>query len=84
MFDLKCLFPNGGHDLLATFNDGICSKVQSDSKKSQSQDDGKSNEESRNVLCAIVGGFSAWEFAFVCCVVTQDGFVLWQLGVCFD
>ena len=50
VFDLKCLFPNGGCGLLATFNDGVHSKVWGDSEKSQSQDNGKSNKESGNIL----------------------------------
>ena len=49
-FDLKCLFPNGGCNLLAAFNDGVHSKVWGDSEKSQSQDNGKSNKESGNIL----------------------------------
>ena len=54
-------------------------------KKIQSQCNGKSDKESGNVLCAIVGSFSVWEFAVVCGVVMCDGFVLWQLvSVCFD
>ena len=36
VFDLKCLFPNGSCNPLATFNDGVCSKVWGDSEKSQS------------------------------------------------
>ena len=35
-FDLNCLFPNGSCNPLATFNDGVCSKVQGDSEKGQS------------------------------------------------
>ena len=49
-FNLKCLFLEVGDNLFATFNDGVCSKVQGDSKKSQSQDNGQSHKESRNVL----------------------------------
>ena len=50
VFDLKCLFPNVVHDLSAAVNDGVGSEVQGDSKKSQSQDNGQSNEESGNDL----------------------------------
>ena len=59
-FHLNHLFPNSSHNLFATFDDGVCSKVWGDSKKSQSQDDGESNEDGRSVLCAIVGGFLVW------------------------
>ena len=36
VFNLKCLFPDGSCNPLATFDDGVCSKVQGDSEKSQS------------------------------------------------
>ena len=36
VFNLKCLFPCGDCHLLATFDDGVGSQVQGDSKKSQS------------------------------------------------
>ena len=36
VFDLNCLFPNSSCNPLATFDDGVCSKVQGDSEKSQS------------------------------------------------
>ena len=49
-FDFECLLPNVGDDLFATINDGVCFEVLGDSKKSQSQDNGQSHKESRNVL----------------------------------
>ena len=83
-FDLKCLSPNGGCNPLAFFNDGVCSKVWGNFKKSQTQGNGESDKESGNVLWAIVGGIFAWEFVFVCGVVMCNGSVLWWLSVCFD
>ena len=50
VFDLKCLLPNVGDNLFATFNDGVCSEVQGDSEGSQSQDNGQSDKESGDVL----------------------------------
>ena len=41
MFDLKCLLPEAGCNLLTTFDDCISSKIQGDSKQGWSQDDGQ-------------------------------------------
>ena len=84
VFSLNCLFPNGGCNQLATFNDGVCSEVEGDSEEGQSQDNGKSSKEGGNVSCATVGGFLAWEFVFVCGVAAHDGSVLWWLSGSFD
>ena len=64
-FDLKCLFPDGGCDPLTTFDDGVGSEIQRDSEKSQSQDNGESDEECGSVLCVAVVAFLVREFAFV-------------------
>ena len=81
-FDLKCLFPDSSHDPLAAFDDGVSSEVQGDSEKSQSQDDGQSDEEWRSVLCVAVVAFLVREFAFV--MQWCNCSFLWQLSVCFD
>ena len=71
-FNLKCLFPDGGCNLLATFDDGVCSEVWGDSEKSQPQDDGESDKDSGSVLCATVVTFLAWGFAFLSGTVADN------------